>query len=467
MPIPQSDRIAFSLAQVQAAGQISAINTSKVQVQTQVDKAQALDTANKNLFAAPNALVNQYQTEYGYLDGNVRTTIVEQDIQDSANRKLQNHFFPNDVSVTVPPLAGNHNVWTKIPPFAITYGVGLNYTQAFAGSETKEIDLITPIQTLITSAAAYVNIELTSGQHCTTPNGSCSLPSYTNQVACESALPVAGVWTPGMDTIASYPNVVTLKSNLVSAVNSLISFLNTEVASIVPNDPNPTNQAQNNAAISYINGTLLPALNAWLSYSDFNPVPGGVTTCVGFYSYDSNLLAPTKLHSTQLTALQTALSNRASFIPTRTAQLASTLGSISQSLTDGSITSSSGIYGQRYGILSLRLNLLTGSLVQLNGMKNTTDAQTAIASSIAQNKNTYFSILPTTSLQAPANSTATLSLVDVSFVSPGDQVYIVADNQPEIVRAVKSINGKSIVLNDVVPPQYSPATNGRLYRDLT
>lgn len=467
MGLSQSDRLAFSLAQVQAAAQISAINTAKGQVQTSIDKFQALDDGNKNLFLAPNALVNQYQTEFSYLDSNVRTQILEQDIQDSANRKLQNHFFPNDTSVTVPPLAAQHNVWVRVSPFALTYAQGLNYTLGFAGSTQKEGDLITAVQALITSAATYMDIELTSGQHCTNPGGTCSIPMYVTQVTCEGALPTPGIWTPGVDTIASFPAVVTLKSDLVTAVNNLITFLNTEVASIVTTDKNTGNQTQNNAAIANINTTLIPALNAWLAQPDFNPVPGSVTTCVQFYSYDPNLLAPTKLHGPQLAALQTALTNRSSFIPTRITQLGAILGSITQDLSDGSITASSGIYGQRYGFLSLRLNILTGSLTQLNGLKNTTGAQAAIADSIAQNKNTYYSIIPTSALQGPGNGTATLSLVDVTFIAQGDVVYLAADNQPEIVRGIKSINGKSVVLSDVVPPQYSPATNGRLYKDLT
>lgn len=463
MPIPQADRIAFSLAEVTANAQIAAINQAKSQVQASIAKAQALDTANANLFAPVNSLINQYQLEATDLDGNVRTTITEQDIQDSANKKFQSHFFPNDTATSVPALSATRNVWVNLPPFALSFGLGLNYSQAIPGTTTKESDLINAVLALITSAGSNMDIENTSGQHCTS-TGTCSLPQYTDQATCVAN---SGIWTPGPDAIVTFPAVVTLKTNLVTAVNNLISFLNTELTHIPTNDPNTGNQAQNTAAKNYINNTLLPALNAWLAYPDFNPVPNTITTCVAFYSYDPNLLAPTKLHSSQLTALQTALNNRTTFIATRIGQITTALGTISQSVSDGSISSSSGLYGQRYGFLNLRLHLLTGSLIALNGLLNTTGAQNAIAASIAQNKSTYYGILPTSAMQAPANGTSVISLVDVSFLHTGDMVYLCADNAPEIVRGIKLISGNSVILSDVVPATYSPATNGRLYKDLT
>lgn len=463
MPLSQADRIAFSLAEVQATQQIAGINSAQAQIQVQIVAAQALDDANARLFAPPNSLINEYQLEYQYLDGNVRTTIVEQDIQDAANRILQNHFFPNDPTVSVPALSGSHNVWTQFAPFALTYALGLNYSQTYPSTVSFEGSAISTITGLISSATANFDIENTTGQHCVA-SGTCSLPLFTDQPTCVAN---SGVWTPGPDVISSFPAVVTLKTNLVTAVNSLINIVNLELAAIPTNDPNSANQAENNAAIAYINGTLLPALNTWIAYSDFNPVPGSVTTCAAFYAYNPTLLAPTKLHSTELAALQTVLNNRLTFIATRISQQNAILGTIVQSTSDGSITSSSGLYGERFNLMALRLNILTGSLTKLNGLKSTAAAQVAIAASIAQNRATYYSILPTSIFQSPGNGTAVISLADVSFINPGDLVYISADNQSELTRAIKSINGNSVTLNDQVPPQYSPATNGRLYKDLT
>lgn len=460
MPLSSNDRVAFSLQIVGADPQIAGLTMAKAQLQTEIDKITKLDLANKNLFDPVNALTNSYQFEYGKLDGNLRTVITEQNIQDSANRQLQNFFFPNDKDVTVPSLAAAHNIWTKVKPFALTYAIGKNYGEGY-GSTTKEGDLITNALTFISSASSYTDIQNTTGQQCV--NGSCSNPIYTDQSTCVLN---GGVWTPGADNIVTYTEVQTLKSNLVSAITTLKSFLLAEVAGIVTNDPDAGNQALNNAAINNINNIILPAINTWLAYNDFNTAHGQ-TSCAGFNSYNSNLLAPTKLHSTQLIALQTALNTRSSFISTRLGQLGTIVGSISQDLNTGELISSSGIYGKRYGFIVLRLNALGGSLSQLSGLNTSSGAQDSIISNIKSTKATYLAILPTSILKAPGNGTNSISLADSSFFSPGDTVFVKAEGQDELQRAIKSINGDTIVLNDVIPAKYRPAEKARLYKDLT
>lgn len=458
--LSQADRIAFSLNIVSADDEIKNISAAQAQIQTEIDKLSALDAANKNLFDPYNILANGYQSEYTKLDGNTRTSITEQDIQDAAAKKIQNRFFPNDTSVSVPSLTAFNNVWTKAPPFALGYGIGKNYQEVFPGVVTKEEDLINAVLGFITDTAAYQDIENTSGQTCT--DGTCSLPQYTTSASCTLN---GGIWTPGPDTIGDYAPIHDLKDDMVAAVNALKSFLLTEVGTIVTNDPNTGNQTQNNTAISNINTVIIPALNTWLAYADFNTAHGQ-TTCVGFFAYNSNLLAPTKLHSTQLTALQTALNNRVSFVNTRKAQIGTVLGTVSQNVNTGA-TTGSGIYFQRYGFLSLRLNAFTGTLTRLSGMSTATVAQDTIKASIRANQATYFSILPTSIFAANANGTAVISLVDASFLSVGDVVYVYAENQEELVRGIKNINGNSVVLSDAVPTKYRISDKVRLYKDLT
>lgn len=459
MPLSQDDRIAFSLQIVTADSQVKGLTQAKTQLQTQIDKITKLDTANKNLFDPFNIRINSYQIEYGMLDGNLRTTIAEQNIQDAANKQLQNYFFPNDTNVVVPDLSASHNIWTKVKPFALTYAIGRNYTEVY-GSTQKEGDLISPILSFISSAGSFTNIQNTTGQTCY--DGTCSLSQYTDQVSCNNN---SGIWTLG-DHIANDPNIQTLKNSLVSAVSALKAFLITEASIIVTNDPNTSNQALNNAAINNINNIIIPAINTWLGYADFNTAHGQ-TTCVGFNAFNSNLLAPTKLHSTQLAALQSAINTRSSFITTRLGQLSTIMGSISQDLSTGDIISSSGLYGQRYGFLVLRLNALGGSLSQLVSMSASSGAQDSIISNILSTKATYLSILPTSIFKAPGNGTTSITLTDTSLFSAGDSVYVMADNQEELRRAIKSVNNDTIILNDIVPAKYRPAENARMYKDLT
>lgn len=459
MALSKEDRLAFSLNIVTAADKLKAFTMSQEQTQAEIDKLTKLDAANKNLFDPPNNLVNAYQAELNKLDGNLRTTVAEQNIQDAGSRVVQNYFFPNDLSVAVPSLIPNHNVWIRIPPFALTYAIGKNYTETY-GSTQKEGDITTPLLALISSASAYTNIQLTTGQWCNA-SGTCSLPIHLTQSACTTA---GGVWTPGPDAITAYPLVQTLKTNLVTAVNNLKTFLLAEVAVIPTIDP--VNQAANQAAIDNINNVIIPAINTWLAYVDFNTAHGQ-TTCSGFNAYNSNLLAPTKLHSTQLQALQTAINTRVSFIGTRVTQLNSYLGTITQDLTTGELTSSTGLYGKRYGFLLLRLHALDGSLSKLKSMQGGKDAQNSIKANITNTKNTYLSILPTSLLKAPGNGTDSITLVDTSFLSPGDTVFITAEGQEELQRAVKSVTNDTVVLNDVIPAKFRPAEKARLYKDIS
>lgn len=444
MPLSQADRISFSGQIVGSVAQIAGISKAQSQVASGISALQSLDTANANLFTAPNLLVNGYQAELSMLDGNGRTTITEQNIQDAGNKKLQNYFFPNDTTVTVPSLASANNVWTQPDPFALNYAIGKNYTESYASVANEPQD-ISAITTIITNAqASWTDLELTTGE--APAPGTCSLPSYTTEATCVAG---GGMWTPGVGNVPS-PAIEAIQTNLLAAVNALITFLNAEAAAIVTTDKTAPNQANNAAAVSNINTVIIPALNTWAAYPPFESTGSG----------------PSQLHVTQLTALTTALSTRSTFITTRIGQLNTVLGTITQVITTGAV-SGSGLYLTRYNYLKLRLNLLSGSLSQLLGAQNASKAQTAIAANITGASNTYSSILPTTALAANANGTQTISVSDASAYSVGDSVFVMADNQTELQRAIKAISGKMVTLNDVIPAKYTTDINARMYKDLS
>lgn len=463
MPMTKDDRIAFSGKIVSADAEVKGLDTAAGQIGVEQAKIQKLDTANKNLFDPPNAMVNLYQSELQVLNGITRTTITEQTIQDAAAKKIQNAFFPNDLSTTVPSLVSLRNVWPRTTPFALGFGIGKTYVETYPGTVTKESDVLAPVTALISSInAAYSDIEKTSGQHVVTANGTCSLPSYTTQSTCLAATPTPGVWTPGLSSIASYPEPIADKSTLVGLVTTFKNFLTAELA-LVPTDPQ--NVTQNNAAKASLN-TCISAINTWLAYPDFQAVPGTVTYLT-FPSYDSNLLAPTKLHSTQLTALSSALSTRLSYVSTRTSQIITYLGNVSQDINTGEITSSSGLYGKRFGLLLLRLNALGGSLTQLNSLQTAGGAQATIKANTISTKNTYSTLIPTSALMANASGSNIIHLIAPTLFAAGDTVYVYAEGQEELLRGVKSIQGNMVTLSDIVPAKYTTSSKARMYKDLT
>ena len=458
--LSKDDRIAFSLKIVKTDKEIIGLQKSKIGIQSQQDSFAKLDAANKRLFDPINTVVNSYQLELNYLTGQTHTTITEDDIQNAAKKIIRNYFFPNDPLTSVPSLSASNNVWIKLRPFALNFALGKNYSESYTAT-TKEQDLINDALAFISNASSYTDIQNTSGQHCSA-GGTCSNPSYTDQPTCVLN---GGIWTPGSDAIISFPEVQTLKTDLVNTINSLKALLLAEVAIIVTDDADSGRQAQNNAAINDINNAIIPALDSWLAYADFNTAHGQ-TTCAGFNSYNANLLAPTKLHSTELSALQTALNTRLTFDSTRLGQLNTYLGTIAQDITTGEITSSSGFYGQRYSFLILRLDTLSGSLIRLQGMNSQVSAQDSLIQDLIDTRNIYETVVRASLFSAPASGTSILHLKDASFLSQGDTVYVMAEGQEELLRAVKSINGNAVTLNDIIPSKYRPNEFGRLYKVL-
>lgn len=459
MPLIKEDRITFSGKIATSEEEIKGLDMAAAAVQKALEQAQALDEANKRLGDPTQAFILKYQAEFGNLDGQVRSVFVEQDIIDSANKKLGNYFFPNNAQLSIPSLSGTNNVWTKVKPFALAFGVGKNYDQSYT-LVTGEAAMLTQALAYITAAALYTDIQNTTGQHCVN-GGTCSNPLYTDEATC---LLNGGIWTPS-ETIEPFPDIQTLKTDLVAKVNQIVAMLNTELTNIVTNDPDPTNAGWNTAALNDINNVILPALNTWLAYVDFN-TSHGQTTCAGFNGYNANLLAPTKLHSTELAALQLALQNRQTFITTRQTQLNTILGTVNQNISTGDVTGS-GLFFRRYQFLNLRINVLNGSLTDLASLQAGQTAQNTIKQNTIDAVNLYKTILPTSTMQQSATDTAVLSLIDPSPFNPGDTVYVMADDQEELLRAVKSKNGSVVILNDVVPSKYKIESNLRIYKDVT
>src|ERR1035437_320309 len=441
MPIAQADRIAFSLYEIQAATQIAAILTAQDQMAKLIAKAQGIDTANSNLFTPGNALINQYQAELDDIDGNLRTTIAELDIINSANKKLQNDFFPNDTSQVVPSLSVLGNVYPYLNPFALSYAIGKNYLQAYPANANNEDANIATIQAAISSLGSNTDIQNTTGQIATTP---LSAP------------------------IITFTALQTISTNMNIAANEWRAALLAEAADIAAIvDTNPTNIANNAAALANINSVILPALNTFLALPTFRPMSGTTTGTAFNATFPVILMPHPQLYSVNLAAFSAAVTARAAFVVTRTAQLNANLGTIVQDMTTGIVTSSSGLYGQRYSFLALRLNALNGSLTILASLMVAYSAQTNIIASIKATAATYYSILPTSGFQSNANGTPFISLVDVSFIHVGDSVYVMADNQVEMSMAIKTILGNAVTLNGPVPAKYTTSSNVRLYRDLT
>jgi hypothetical protein len=439
MALSKSDRIVFSKKIVSSADEISSIDKAKDQLLAVKSKALETDNAHKNLFDPKNTLTTAYENEIKYLDGNIRIAPTETDFQNSANLLSGNYFYPITLGSLPPSIS---SPWNKTKPYALNIALGKKYNETY-DTTTSEPSLISSITSAISNIeSSYLLIQRVTGQTCTTV----STPP------------------PPIDTISTLTQLQTDLSNLKTMIQNWKTFLQTESSSVYTLDSNTTRKAESIAAKNNIDSVIIPAINTWQAYVDFNTAHGE-TTCVGFFAHNPNSLGATKLRATELNALKTAISNRSAFILTRVSQITGYLGNISQNLSTGD-ASGTGLYYERYLTINLRLNLLNGSLVEYNSFDKAISAQQDQQAAISSALSTYQSVIKAAKFLSPATGTEYVQMSSVDSFSVGDQVYIITDTQEEIVRNIVEINGKRIKFSQSIPAKYRETDYARIYKDV-
>jgi hypothetical protein len=424
-------------------------------------KAQDRDSGNKSIGDDYTVFIDGYQKELNKYDGNERTELIEQDYQDSANRIIQNPFFPNDSSVPTPALT--NGIWKYFIPYSGNKAIGKNYLETY-NTVTKEQDKIDAILTLITEVETYSDIQRSSGQHCvSTATGTCDIPAHTTQQDC---IDNGGVWTSGVpiESIETYSEMQTAMSNLKTAVQGWEDFINTVDAVITTTDTDATRLAENQASRDDITASIV-IIDVWQALADFD-TSHGQTTCVGFNNYDVSLLAPTKCRAAELQYIKDELTARQSFITTRISQIEGYLGTVVQDLSSGDITSRTGLYGKRFGVVDLRLNIMIGSLSEVKGYERGQDAQQQLQNANDNAADTYSDIMKVVLFRAPAAGTNVIHLMDGSGFEVGDSIYVVGYKLDEISATIENKDNNTIYLNVGVSKKYTRDINSRMYKML-
>jgi hypothetical protein len=178
------------------------------------------------------------------------------------------------------------------------------------------------------------------------------------------------------------------------------------------------------------------------------------------------LLQQTKFRTDGFNILKNEIIARLSFITIRISEINTNLGNISQNLTTGEITSSSGLYGERFPFINLRLNLMSGTLKKLEGLKLGQRSQDETVNFNSQALAAYGSVMTTSLLSAPSTGSDRVHIKDASGLNVGDTVYIVANDQPEVQLVVLSKAGNMIQLNQEVSQRYRTDNLSRIYKIL-
>lgn len=474
MPFSVADRKSITKKMLDIPDENQSSANAIVSLQANIDKLKDQDKAVKdNFFDPSNSLVTSYHAEFALVNGEQRTNILESQVVDSAKRILGNAFFPNDVNVAIAgPPALPDGIWKEFKAFAGNFAKGRTQTGAAGPTVQIEQDLIDLINTTITSIEANPDVNRTTGQECgeSATSGSCAgedSPPQTTQATCEAD---NGTWT-GDDEIRPDPTVQSLIATLKTQIQDWEDFLNTEAATIVSPgvDLDTTRNSQNITAGADITSTISD-IDTWQALSDFDTSHGLTTppnTCAQFDAINIGTLGPTKLKPANLDTLKTSITDREAFLITRDSQLDTNLGDITQD-TDGSISAQSGLYGDRYTALDLRINLIGGFLTGQFGRELGQRAQTENI-----DNNNAALVLFTASLKiskfiSAGNETTIIHVEDNTEFNALDNIFIVSDNQVELTGQVVSKSGDNQVTLDIqISNRYNDVDNSRIVKDLT
>lgn len=458
MALTQDERLSISKKIVQIPLQNAASDTISGQINVEKVKAQKEDEGNKKLMDDVTVFINGYQQEIARYDGNGRNELLESDMTEAADRKLQNFFFPNDTTTPTPSIPDG--VWKYFVPFAYSKAIGKTYVEAYSVVQ-KEQDLISAVSAAITVVESFTNITRSTGQSCTT-GGTCSIPMYLNQVDC---LANSGIWTPGgPDIIANDPAMQAAGTALINAIQAWETFINATFGIVVTTDTDPTRSAQNIASKADITNSI-SIINTWQALTTYNTAHGQ-TTCIGFNAYNFNLLGPVKFRAAELLPIKNEITARQAFITVRSGELNTNLGAVVQNMGDGSLTSATGFYGQRMRIINTRLNAMGGSMTKFKGLERGQGAQQQAKDSNDNTALVYQSVMLCTPFRAPSTGTSTIQVISAAGFSIGNTVYVAAENQEEIQTTITNVQGNTVYLADKIPPKYRQNEFARLYKVL-
>jgi len=437
MALNQEERIQISEKIVSIPIENKSSDDIIVELNALLVEAQKKDDTNKSLMDKSTPFVNSYQKEKGYIDGIVNLELTEQDIIDGANKILRNYFFPNDTTTILPSAADG--VWKNYQSFSKSIAVGKKYTED-NDTQDNEQQAITDILADITSVEAQTDIIRVTGESCTVGAA------------------------PPPDEVAADATIQGLMTSVKDRVDELQALIALNKANITSNDPDTAKQAQNDVATDDIDNNINPALATWEAYDDFDPIGGA--DCPVFNGTDISTLNDTKFKPVMLTALKDALVARQAFLVTRTAQIVTNLGGIDQSL-DGTLNSTSGLYGERFRFIELRLNLMAGTYNTVFSIIRAIAAQGQVKLNNENAEAAYVNVVKVSAFAAPTNGTAKVNVKDSSEFSVKDVVYVMAKNKPEIQTSIRAIDSNQITLAKNIPPGYAIPNLGRMYKDIS
>ena len=467
--LTKQDRIDLSSKLIAVPGEIAAANEASDAIEAAKVVALATDATNKKLVDERTTLIDGYQEEAKYLDGITRTEFSEQLIDDSARRVAGNTFYPANPQQPLPTLPDG--LWKALSPLARTHTIGKTNLEVYSATGGRtEFDIISDLNAKIIQIEASPIPNNATGQKCTL-TGSCSGEDNPVQTTESGCLADNGSWTPGPDTYVEDTSVTALLSQLETLIQEWEDVMVTQQSSIPTNDANATRAAGNTVSLTSIVNTKV-IIDNWQLVQDFDtntalPPGTGGTGCAIFDAMIEGQFEQAKLQPTTLLPVKQAITARTNSISVRASELIGInfLGTVVQT-DDGTMTTKTGLYGERALLLNIRIGLLGGSLSEVVSLENAVEIQAKTIQAAEDKQEAYNLILVASLLTAPALDTFYLNLSDSSSFSAGDRVYVTADEQEELSGSIEEISGNRVKLTFKVPKKFTVDNNTRMYKTL-
>jgi hypothetical protein len=465
----KQDRLEMSLKLVGIEDEIKLAEKGIVDATAnEVDKTNK-DEPIRKLIEDKTSFINPYQSELLLLDGITRSELTEAIMDDAALRIKNNSFFPNDPQTSLPSISDG--IWKYFTPFAGNHAIGKTNFEVYpaTGARTEQ-DIIDDINAEIALIEAEPTPNRATGQECN-PGGSCSGETPPGSGTDESTcLANGGTWTPGADSYSADTSVVNALNNLKTLVQEWEDRINAEIA-LHPATEDDATRVAGNAAAAADASNATSIIDTWQAVQDFDTatsLPTG-NDGAGCAAYDAMVEAnfvQSKAQSTTLAPLKAELTARSAYIITRENELIGSgyLGSITQNLSTGIITTSDGLYGERMLLLDVRLNAVSGTLTAVKSAALGKDFQNQLKSG-AENAESALSLAMYASKAiAPGINTKYLNIKDASGFTAGDRIYVAAIKQEELSGSIVSISGNRLELTFNIPKKYTMSNKTRVYK---
>lgn len=464
--LSKQDRIDISSALISTEDDIATADKGIAEAAALKVLAEEKDATNKQFVDERTVLIDPYQTEAQYLDGITRTQLTETIIDNSARRLPGNTFYPADPTTPLPSLADG--VWKQFTPFARTSAVGKTLLEVYTatGGRTEQ-NIIDDINAKIVSIEGGVIANNATGQECVQNTCIGGVGGETDAGVCATN---GGTWTPPQaDTYQADSTVTTWLSDLKTLVTEWETRVNNEQG-VIPADTNSTRDTKNNIASADITAAIV-VIDAWQAVQDFDtvttlPTGNDGAACTVFTALTEGGLQQTKLQPTTLSPLKAELSARSTYIGTRLSELTSSdyLGTIVQDISNGKLTTLTGLYGERMLFINMRIGIISGTLSTVIGLESSGVIQEQSKDDAVNTDTALQLVMTATKLAAPGLNTFYLNLKDATGFSAGDVVYVVADEQEELSGSIESVLGNRVKITFKVPSKYSTDNNSRIYK---